>query len=668
MMEDFHFLRPAWLLLLPLLLLLLWQFGRRKLKSDAWEGLCDPQLLPHILESAPQRHLRHRPAPLLGALAGALAILALAGPVWERLPQPTFSSQSALVLALDLSLSMTVQDIKPSRLERARHKIADILKRRREGETALIVYAADAFVVTPLTNDGSTIRAQLAALEPNLMPAQGSRSGAPLKLAMELLEQTRTKNAGILLITDAADLDAESTSAALALKKAGHRLSILGVGTPEGGPIPAPRGGFMKDRRGAIVIPKLDEAALEQLAGDGGGNYARLRADDRDLDRLLTGLVQSPLELSSEMEARLQMADNWREEGVWLLPPLLLLGAFVFRRGALFLLPFLMLLTPTTAEALEWPESWKLDLEHLWQRPDQKGMQALEQGDPRQAAENFQNPAWKSAAHYRAGEHEAALKSLEGMEDALSHYNRGNALARLGRYQEALKAYDEALTQQPDHADAKHNREVVRKAIPPPPEQEKRKQEQTSEQEKQEGDNQEPSEGGEGERDQENDDQQDQKGETGEDQQSASSEQEQGEEQKASQEQEKEEQQDQQQQDTRTQKEKEQQDQQQQAQEGKEAQENERQSSPDQGQEQSGMEEAYQPEPTRDEPSGEDGEPPAPGPFDQKDAQQRSRESRMATEQWLRRIPDDPGGLLRRKFRYQYRMHRDHPNRGLKPW
>ena len=159
MIEQFHFLRPWWLLALVPHVAITWLLIRGRYDSGNWRTVIDPRLLPHVLSDSK----RKTHASIRGVLAtvAGLAIIALAGPTWEKRQQPVFDQQTSLVVALDLSRSMDVADIKPTRLTRARHKIADILNQREEGQTALVVYAADAFAVTPLTHDADTILALL---------------------------------------------------------------------------------------------------------------------------------------------------------------------------------------------------------------------------------------------------------------------------------------------------------------------------------------------------------------------------------------------------------------------------------------------------------------------------------------------------------------------------
>ena len=181
MLADFHFLRPWWLLALLPAALVLFSLLKNKAQRGDWTRVCDAELLPYILQEQPTQ--TRNGGWLAAALATLLCILALAGPTWERLPGPAFRNDSALVIALDLSESMNAADIKPSRISRARYKIADILKQRKDGQTALLVYSGDAFTVTPLTTDTSTINSQLEALTTDIMPSPGSNPARAIEKA-----------------------------------------------------------------------------------------------------------------------------------------------------------------------------------------------------------------------------------------------------------------------------------------------------------------------------------------------------------------------------------------------------------------------------------------------------------------------------------------------------
>jgi Ca-activated chloride channel homolog len=449
-MPMFHFLRPEWFWALLPAFGLVWLVARKGATAQAWASICDAHLLPHVLVGT-EGTGRRLPLVLLGT-GWTLAVLALAGPVWSQLPQPVFRAESALVIVLDLSRSMDVQDVTPSRLTRAKHKILDVLKARKEGQTGLVVYAGDSFVVSPLTNDANTMITLVQSLETSLMPLQGSRADLALRTADELLKHVGHAGGDLLLVTDG-EGDPAAMKVLEDLRRQGRRVSVLGVGTVEGGPIPEP-GGFLKDSSGAIVIPKLDIPALQAMARAGGGRYATLTVDDQDLNRVRPPKGSPGTFTSSPTEQR--TTDRWREEGPWLVLLLLPLAVLAFRPGWLGML-LVFVLVPQVSEAFSW--------ESLWFRPDQQGVRALERDAPEEAAAVFQDPAWKGVAHYRAGNYQEAEEAFSTVDTPEGHYNRGNALANLGRYEEALASYQTALAQHPQHADARHNRDIIQKLL-----------------------------------------------------------------------------------------------------------------------------------------------------------------------------------------------------------
>lgn len=453
-LSEFHWLRPEWLWALLPLAVIVWRLLRQVRRASAWETQCDP----HLLEKLLIQRARHQRWPLvLLAVAWVLAVIALAGPVWQKLPEPVYRTQAAQVIVLDLSPSMNASDIRPSRIARARFKVLDLLNRYREGQTALVVFAGEPFVVSPLTDDTKTIAALVPTLSPELMPVSGDHMRAALQRADELLRRAGIQDHGeIVLVTDGYDDPAGTLEAVTTLRAHGRRVSVLAVGTEEGAPISLADGGFLKDSTGAIVVPRLDPAALSELAHQGGGHFVRLSADDRDIDALSSDPIVQVREVRPE-SARHSM-DRWREEGPWLVLVLLPLAAFAFRRGWLTVVALAVLtLPPDPASASGW-QDW-------WVRPDQQGVQALQAGDGKKAAELFQDPAWKGSAHYQAGDYEKALENFSQSDTADALYNRGNALTHLGRLQEANAAYDQALKKDPNNADVRHNKDLVEKLL-----------------------------------------------------------------------------------------------------------------------------------------------------------------------------------------------------------
>ncbi len=452
-LHEMHLLRPAWLLALPPLIWLLWRLKQQGGTAGAWDKLVDAHLLPHLLQQIGGSNSRW-PLWLLG-FGWLLAVLALAGPSWSHLPQPVYQKQAYRVLLLDLSVSMNATDVPPSRLEHARYEVLDILQRSKEGQIALIAYGAEAYVVSPLTSDAATIALQVSSLNSDLLPVGGKNAAAALNKAHELLKQAGAAEADIILISDGLNHPAAAYAAATQLQQAGHKVSVLALGTTSGAPITANTGGFVKDDAGAIWIPKLDAEPLRQLAASGGGHYAHSRTDDRDLDLLLSSQQHAKM---TQRQDKQPSAAQWREEGPWLLLALLPLAALAFRRGWLgSLLCILLIAPPQPTMAIDWA-AW-------WTTPDQRGARALAADQPAEAARLFDNPAWRAAAHYQAGDYTAVLQTLENQHDADAEYNKGNALARLGQLQEALQAYQNALAQKPDHQDALHNRDLMQSLL-----------------------------------------------------------------------------------------------------------------------------------------------------------------------------------------------------------
>jgi len=576
MQAEFLWLRPEWLWALPLVVLLTFAMARRELAPGNWQRIIDPALAPYVLSRFASPRYSYR--WWLLALGGVLAVLSLAGPSWNRLEQPVFRSEQAMVIALDLSRSMDAQDLKPSRLTRARLKILDILERRSSGQTALVVYSSNAFTVTPLTTDVDTVAALVNSLGTDIMPSRGSYPIAAINKGRQLLDQAGVGYGEVLLITDGGTSPG-AERAAQDLADAGYTLSVMGVGTSEGAPIPIAGGGFVTDRSGNLAVPKLESRELKSLAAAGNGRFTILSVDDRDLDVLLSGMVDS----SSASEGSLA-TDQWSEEGPWLLFFLLPLAAFAFRRGWMLVIAFAILPLAEPVHAFSWDD--------LWLTKDQQGQRQLADGNAAAAAELFEDPAWRGVANYLAGEYAGSANGFAGQEDSENLYNLGNALARLGNLETAISAYEQVLEASPGHEDALYNRDLLKELL--------------DQQQSGEGQSQDSSQsGGEGQQS-EGEGDQSQAGDEGE----AGDQSEGGE-------------------------------------------SNRSEDEMNQDDLDAIREELERAAREAAERQGEPQEQPGENPADAM-AQRRAQEQQQAMEQWLRRIPNDPGGLLRRKFRYQY--------------
>lgn len=454
-LTAFHFLRPLWLLaILPAVFI--W-FGLRRAQrsSNQWSGQCDSHLLPHLLVGRAAPTARW---PLTVMLIGwIIASIAAAGPTWTQLPQPVFRAQDTRVIVLDLSRSMDATDVAPRRIARAKFKALDLLRASREGQTAMVVFAGEAYVLSPLTDDAATIAAQVPVLGTELMPSQGSRVDLALQETLRLLNQGGGPSADVILITDGADPSQAALDAAQALRQAGHRLSVLSVGSADGAPIPLTNGGFLKDANGAIVIAQVRQDELSQLATAGGGVFRTLAPDNSDIDAIVNA-YQSANRTLQEAQQHLRVADSWRDEGPWLVLLLLPFAALAFRRGWVAAFAVVAILPlPRPAMALDW--------QSLWLRDDQRAAQAIAQGDAKKAVEYAHDPAWQGTAYYQSGDYARATEAFTGVDSADGRYNLGNALAQQGKYQEALAAYQDALKRDPKHEDALFNKRIIEQLL-----------------------------------------------------------------------------------------------------------------------------------------------------------------------------------------------------------
>lgn len=590
--EGFQLLRPEmlWLLLtVAPATILLW---RTQKAAGSWRKAIDPHLLAHILVDSRGNH--GGKGHWWIALVLSMAVFSAAGPSVTQVDVPVFQRADALVIVLDLSASMAAADTQPSRIRRARQKILDLLSTRNEGVTGMVVYAGDAHVVAPLTDDRRTIENLLPALDPAIMPLPGSNTTDALLSATQLLGAAGVANGHIVLLTDGMPRF-EPSDVLPALESANATVSILGIGTAAGAPIPRADGGFVRDDAGEIVVVGVDADELAAFASQLGGRYSNVTLDSSDLDTVLLG---PSLVDSGEIQLD-RKTDTWLDQGNWIAALLALACLPLFRRGILAALVVMPLFYSEQSMA-QTSSQW-------WQTRDQQGANALERGDAASAAALFENSAWRGTAHYQAENWQQAAESFGRVNDADNLYNMGNALAKAGDYQRAIEAYNASLQLSPDAKDALRNRALVEQLL----------QQQENQQSNEEGDgdeNQQPSESQEQSAD---NSQADPSGNPSQSEDNTESSQNQ---------------------------------------------------SDDDGSEQSdgNPEGQGKQNPDASEQSGTDGdntdsETMGEAMEQELDAQTQAQlskfdealEEQQALEQWLRRVPDDPGGLLRRKFRYE---------------
>lgn len=503
-LTNFHFIRPWWFLGLIALVFALWLLRKHRFNHSPWNKLLPTHLSQVLIEGADVKKTNNsffttQKTLIKPLIIGLLTITALAGPAWQKLPQPVYQAERGSVLIMDMSYSMYSTDIKPNRLTRARYKAVDLLNKINEGDLGLIAYAGDAFVISPLTQDIKNIELLLPSLSPEIMPELGANPFAALALAHEMLINAGHINGDIYWFTD--DVDNEDMADIYDWSaKFGHQLNILGIGSQQGAPITLPSGELLKDSYGAIVVPKLPIQKLKALAQRGNGQYQTISHNENDIEKLFNP-NKSLNENNTKEQKSQQNGDQWREQGPWLILIILPLLLSYFRRGSGFLtvsmsLPLLTFLTSSLLSPISFAYQEKSPLitpesnqqqsalsqtwQNLWKTDDQQAQHRYNQQDYQGAAQQFKNNQWQGSAHYKAGNYQEALdafKQGENSNSANSLYNQGNALAQMQQFEKAIDHYEQALSKDPNLQDAKDNLEKIK--------QQQKEQEQKQEQQEQ---------------------------------------------------------------------------------------------------------------------------------------------------------------------------------------
>jgi len=447
-----EWLRPGWLLALPVGLALLWWWWRVRTGAGLWRRHVDAELLEHLAGRSSAWSARL--ALGLAVMTLVLACVALAGPSWRAQPAPLYRDLSARIVVLDLSPSMDAVDVVPSRLERARAAIVTLLRESGDAQLGLVVFGADAFTVAPLMNDPSALVHLLASLGTGTVPRAGSRPDLGLDMARQLLERAGAVAGDVILVGDSAG-DARTLEAARRLRDAGFPLSVLGVGTPHGGPVQLASGAFAQTTDGDILVAQPELEALERVARAGGGRFHLLGAETPRFARGAQAWAAAPSASAGESSVR-------QDDGIWFVLLALPFAALLFRRGWLAGIAALAIsLPPEPAQAFEWRD--------LWLRADQQAAAEFAKGEFGEHEELLSrlgpHSPWRELLLYRSGRFAEAAVLFAAGDTADAHYNRGNALALEGRLEAALAAYGAALERSPSMRDALFNRALVREAL-----------------------------------------------------------------------------------------------------------------------------------------------------------------------------------------------------------
>lgn len=417
--DAFHFLRPWWLLLLPLVAVLWWATRRPRRQGDAPADMIAPHLRAALTIGAAGRG---RVRPIDGvALVLALCAIGAAGPTWSRVADPFMAQSAPLVVALKVAPSMEEADVAPTRLERGKQKIRDLLDLRAGASTALVAYAGTAHVVVPMSEDPAVMRPYLEGLTPDVMPEEGDRAAEALALAGTLLG-TQTSPGGVLFVTDTLD----PADVAALDEPAAPALAVLEM-LPQG----------------------VDDRGLDGLSAP----VVRVSADGGDVAAL-----QRTLD-AAYRQAMLENSDQpWNDRGRWLALPAALLALIWFRRGwtMRWALVALALAAPQPAEA---------GIADWFLTPDQQGRLAYERRDYGRAASLFVDPLWRGYALYRDGQYAEAAAVLQRVDTAQAAFIQGMAHIKSRAYRDGVRAFQTALARDPHDPEAARNLAVARRIV-----------------------------------------------------------------------------------------------------------------------------------------------------------------------------------------------------------
>jgi len=457
-LSDLQFLRPLWLCGIPVIALWYW-LQRRQQRTAGWGSAIAQKNLQHLQINRAGTKFSWLPHAAIG-----IACIALAGPGMKSIPDKTGHSAQARVFILDLSPSMLARDVKPDRLSVAKLKLIDMLRTQSGKESALVVFAGSTHRVTPLTNDPQIIIELVPVLEPNVIPVSGSQAEDAVEMAIQLITDAGLTRGDLVMITDGLH-----DSAIASVKdnwSPSFRLSILGIGTKQGAPIPLPAnenrqsvtnstnaGRYVEDTNGQTVMAKLDSDKLKQLAVSTGGRYSALTNDSQDIDKILS---LAPLNRQVTEQDDDKLYDQIHDAGYWLLLALLPVALLSFRKNLVWVFA-LFVIVPIDSHAFEWID--------LWLTKDQQAQREMQKQQYKKASVLFENSRWQFVSLYRLGKYTESTGAISQMEYADDLYNRGNALALSGDLDAALVSYRMAAqlyTTDDEKADTLHNISLLR--------------------------------------------------------------------------------------------------------------------------------------------------------------------------------------------------------------
>jgi len=541
--ESLEYLYLVWIL--PAMLLLAVYSFRKK--DQLLATFVDRQLWDRLM---PGVNRRRQVLKFVLLLAGvSLLLTAFLRPRWGFHWEEIQRRGVDIIVAVDVSESMLAEDIKPNRLERAKREITDLVSLLEGDRIGLIAFSGSSFLECPLTLDHSAFKMFLDYLDTDLIPVPGTDVGSAVQTAIESFVPGRRASRALILITDGEDHPKEAEKIAEEAKKKGIRIFTVGVGSEQGAPIPLQDGpgGFKKDRKGQVIMTRLDEVTLQKIALVTGGNYVRSVTGDMDLKKI----YEEIREKMEEGELQSTKRRRWEERFQWFLFGSILLctleallperrrpggvkgSSRASRPSLLTRLPILLLggalfahcISPGPAGA----ESLYAKINKAEKAYDQEQYEKALQAFLDAQVERPEDPLLQyniAEAHYRMRNYQDAeasfLSATTGGEPVLeerSLYNLGNCAYRQGKLEDAVAYYQQALEIDPEDQDARFNLEFVREEIKRRINEAKEREEQQQQQQNQSCPNPQQQTGQDGSREKREDGgQQEQQGNRGEDQ------------------------------------------------------------------------------------------------------------------------------------------------------
>ena len=487
---NFAALECLYLLWILPAMLLLAVYSFRK-KDQLLRLFADTELWDRLMPDVHRRRQTFKFLLLLAAVA--LLLTSLLRPRWGFHWEEIKRKGVDLIVAIDVSESMLAEDIQPNRLERAKREITDLVGMLQGDRVGLVAFAGAAFLECPLTLDYGAFRIFLDYLDTELIPVPGTAVGEAIQTAIRSFSTERRASKAIILITDGEDHPGEAEKAAEAAKEKGIRIFTIGIGSEDGAPIPlrGGKGDFKKDRKGQVVMSKLQETALQKIALATGGSYVRSVSGDMDLKKIYEGEIRGKMEAG---ELKSTKKRRWEERFQWFLFGSILLLAlesilpdrkrspaskaerprFAFRKQAVWVsLLGLGLLFSTTRPAEA--ESVYGKMKKAEESYDKEAYAEALEGFLDAQVERPEDIRLKynvGSTQYRVrgfGEAEEAFWAAANAGDPelkqKAFYNIGNTAYRQGKLEEAVAHYKQALDLDPEDEDARFNLEFVREEI-----------------------------------------------------------------------------------------------------------------------------------------------------------------------------------------------------------